>query len=371
MKILITGAHFTPAVAVIEELKQLKNVEIIYVGRKSTREGDRSVSIESLVLPKLGVKFISLITGRIQRVFTPYTILSLLKIPIGFIQSFFIIMTEQPNVILSFGGYVAVPVVINGWLWSTPIIVHEQTLVSGLANRVGGLFANKICLGFQENEEFAGEKTVFTGNPIREEVLHPQENLPNEYKELIATAKKDRLPVIFVTGGNQGSHALNTVVENCLDTLTRKACIIHQTGDSKLRDYERLVDRQNDRYLVKKWIDKEIGHVLKKVDLVISRAGANTLTEVAYLAKPTLVIPIPYLYKNEQTKNAHFFEKLGLVEILPQSQLSSNTLLKKVTEMISNLPALRQRALPAQKIAFPDAAKRVAVETLTLLSQSQ
>src|SRR3989344_9001367 len=116
MKILITGAHFTPAVATIEELKKVENEEIVYVGRNTTLEGDRTQSVESKVLPALGVKFIPIIAGRLQRSFTPYTIPSLLKIPIGWIQALYIILSEKPDVILSFGGYVAVPVVIVGWL---------------------------------------------------------------------------------------------------------------------------------------------------------------------------------------------------------------------------------------------------------------
>src|SRR5260221_10967548 len=133
MKILLTGAHFTPAQAVIEELQDDK-IEIVYVGRTTTREGDSTPSVESEVLPKLRVKFVPIIAGRIRKVFDLWTIISLLKIPIGFIQAPFILLSENPDVIVSFGGYVAVPVVIWGWLLSKPIIVHEQTLVTGLAN---------------------------------------------------------------------------------------------------------------------------------------------------------------------------------------------------------------------------------------------
>jgi len=129
MKILVTGAHFTPAVAVIEEFKKRPNIEIVYIGRNTTREGDTSPSIESQVLPDLGIKFIPIITGRLQKDFTLFTIPSLLKIPIGFMQALFFILGEKPDVILSFGGYVAVPLVFIGWLFSIPIIVHEQTLV--------------------------------------------------------------------------------------------------------------------------------------------------------------------------------------------------------------------------------------------------
>src|SRR3989344_6144770 len=100
MKILVTGAHFTPALAVIEELKKTYNADILYVGRNTTMEGDNTLSVESQILPKLGVKFISLTTGRLQRDFNIYTIISLLKIPIGLTQSFIVILFYKPDVIL-------------------------------------------------------------------------------------------------------------------------------------------------------------------------------------------------------------------------------------------------------------------------------
>lgn len=350
MKILITGAHFTPAVAVSEELIKNKGVQIVYVGRKSTQEGDNSPSAESKVLPSLGIKFIPIIAGRLQRPFNVYTIYSLLKIPIGFLQAFFIIFKEKPNVILSFGGYVAVPVVIVGWLLSIPIIIHEQTLVSGLANKISSLFADKIAVSFPS----ISPKTILTGNPIRKEILdgvklyHP------------------RGVSILITGGNQGSHVINLAVEHSLDKLTKIASIIHVTGDNKFKDFERLEKLQSEKYIVKKWIGQDWGQILRKTDLVISRAGINTLSELAYLGIPALVIPIPYLYGNEQNKNAKFFENLGLVKILPQSKLSDTSLLENVKNSLKNLDNLKISAKNAKKIIIRDGAKRLALETLLL-----
>lgn len=351
MKILITGAHFTPAVAVSEELKKYPDTQIVYVGRKTTLEGDRTASVESRIFPLLGVKFIPILTGRLQRAFTIYTIPSLLKIPIGFLQALLIILSEKPDVILSFGGYVAVPLVITGWLLSVPTIVHEQTLVSGLANKISAWFAEKIALSFPDTT--GGEKVILTGNPIREIIKKTQ------------TRKSKGLPVILITGGNQGSHAINLAVEESLGQLIKIASVIHVTGDNKYKDFERAKSRQTNNYQVKKWIDKEWGEVLSKADLVISRAGINTLSELAYLGKPALVVPIPYLYGDEQNKNAKFFERLGLVKILPQSQLSGNNLLKNITSMLKD-PDLIKKAKDAKKVIIPDAAKRLALEAVLM-----
>jgi UDP-N-acetylglucosamine--N-acetylmuramyl-(pentapeptide) pyrophosphoryl-undecaprenol N-acetylglucosamine transferase len=146
MKILLTGAHFTPAQAVIEKLKKDSSVEIVYVGRKYTRDGDSTLSVEYDVLKKENIKFYSLIAGRIKRYFSLGTIISLFKIPIGFIQAFYIVTKEQPSIVVSFGGYIGVPVVFASWLLSIPIIIHEQTMVAGLANQVSSWFASKVAI---------------------------------------------------------------------------------------------------------------------------------------------------------------------------------------------------------------------------------
>ncbi|MBI2019886.1 glycosyltransferase [Candidatus Daviesbacteria bacterium] len=366
MKILVTGTHFTPAQAVIEELKKYPDTQIIYVGRKTTMEGDSSPSAESKVLPNLGVKFIPIITGRLQREFTIYTIPSLLKIPIGILQSLYIILKEKPNVILSFGGYVGLPLVLVGWLFSIPIIIHEQTLVSGLANQIGGLFADKIALSFKQNINAKDEKILITGNPIRDLIKHPKNSKNEKNFKIFDTAKKEKLPVILITGGNQGSRTINMVVKQCLSRLIRIACIIHVTGESKYNDFERLKKLQNDHYLVSKWIDRQWGIILSKVDLVVSRSGINTLTELAYLEKPALVIPFEPLYQDEQNKNAKYFQSLGIVKILPQTKLSAESLLAHIKNMIINLDQLKKDAKKAKAILIPDAAKRLALETVLL-----
>jgi len=355
MRILLTGTHFTTAAATIPELQKFHDVKLVYVGRKTTKEGDSTPSVESIELPKLGVKFIPITTGRLQRSFTLYTIPSLLKIPVGFIQALFIILKEKPDVVLSFGGYVGVPIVFWAWLFSIPVIIHEQTLVSGLANTISSWFADKIAVSFESDDSFNGEKVILTGNPIRQEILDAK-----------VVRRRSLLPTILITGGNQGSHVLNIAVEEVLDELTKKAFVIHQTGDSKFKDYERLESKQSDRYAVRKFISGDWAETLAQVDLVIGRAGINTLSELAYLSIPTLVIPVPYLYGDEQTKNAKYFEKLGLVRTLPQSKLSGRTLLEEVKEMIKNLERLKHNAKKAKEVIIPDAAKRLAVQTIIL-----
>ncbi len=355
MKILITGAHFTPAVATIEELKKFEGVSIVYAGRETTLEGDNSPSPESRVLPSLGVKFIPMITGRLQRVFTIHTIPSLLKIPVGLFHALYIILSEKPDVVLSFGGYPAVPIVVASWLFSIPVIIHEQTLKLGLANKISSYFADKIAVSF--GDSFKGEKVVLTGNPLRKEIL-----------EAARLQKQKRLPTVLIMGGNQGSHVINVAVEKTLDKLQKIASVIHITGDNKYNDFERLQRLQNDRYKVMKWASAGYGDILQKADLVICRAGINTLMELAILAKPTLTVPI--VFGEEQIRNAAYFAKAGLVRILPQSKLSGESIFLNIKSMIKDIPRLNEKAKFAKDVVVVDGAKRLALETVLLVNNA-
>lgn len=352
LKILITGGHFTPAKAVIEELLKNKNVEIVYVGRKTSMEGDSALSAEFFALSKLKIKYKTLITGRFRRSFDILTIFSLLKIPIGIMQSILILLSERPNMILSFGGYISVPLVITGWLLSIPIITHEQGLTLGLANKINSLFVDKVALSFPNSS--ANRKIIVTGNPLREEILHPKSGFMYKLKP----------PIILITGGNQGSHILNLAVEGCLKKLLKVASVIHQTGDSKFLDYERLSPYKSDRYLPVKWIGGGIGTVLSKVDLVVCRSGMNTLMEAAYFGVPVLTIPINK--HSEQNQNAQFFQKSGLGNILSQTKLTSKNLEEEIKQMLKNTQNLRQKARRAKLQIIPDASKRLALETVIL-----
>lgn len=369
MKILITGAHFTPAQAVIEELKKNPMIEMVYIGRKYTREGDQSLSTESQVLPKLNIRFIPIVTGRLQRSFTRYTIPSLLKIPLGFIQAFYFLLKTKPDVVLSFGGYVSVPVVISSWFLSIPVIIHQQTLIAGLSDMISSWFAEKIAVSFPD-ETLHESKIILTGNPIRKELINVDEKqIGVDLKKIISDAKREGLPLILITGGNQGSHVINEAVEKIIKDLTEIAFVVHQTGDSKFQDFERLKDlekelKKPERYMVRKWINGvEVGWLFKNSTLIVCRAGINTLLECCYFARPLLIIPIPV---KEQIVNAEYFQKLGNAKVLWQKNLDGPNLLKFIKEGLENLEELEEKAKNTKEIVIADAAKRLALETILL-----
>ncbi|TSC54300.1 MAG: UDP-N-acetylglucosamine--N-acetylmuramyl-(pentapeptide) pyrophosphoryl-undecaprenol N-acetylglucosamine transferase [Microgenomates group bacterium LiPW_16] len=198
-KIVITGGHLTPALAAIAELKK-EGWEILFIGRKHALEGDPSLSVEYRVIKELGISFVPLTAGRFQRSFTRYTILSLLKVPLGFIQSLYWVARFKPNLILSFGGYLALPVALSGWILGIPILTHEQSVIPGLATKIIARFARRVCVSWpQTTEHFPKEKVVLTGNPIREEVLKKYQVSSIKYQ-----VSNEDLPLIYITGGSLG-----------------------------------------------------------------------------------------------------------------------------------------------------------------------
>src|SRR3990167_6775375 len=172
MKIVIIGGHLTPALSVIEALP--KDAQILYIGRKYSLEGDKALSLEYQAITKKGIPFSAIKTGRLQRRITRYTLPSLVKIPYGFGQSLTILRRFKPNVVVGFGGYVSLPVILAAKTLKIPIVIHEQTLEAGFTNKIVAGFADKICISFESSHKyFPKEKTVLTGNPIRRTLIKP------------------------------------------------------------------------------------------------------------------------------------------------------------------------------------------------------
>lgn len=362
MKLLIAvggGGHFASALAVIDRLP--KDWEILIVGRKHAFEGDEVLSFEYQTAQRHGIPFVALTTGRLQRKLSPHTFTSLAKIPVGLAQSFKILKDFRPDVMVSFGGYIAVPVAIAAKMLKIPIVVHEQTLRAGLANTITSKFADKICVSWKYSEQFfPKEKTVLTGNPLRKEFL---ENLNHSQ-----IRSNNKIPLIYVTGGSGGAHGINILVERSLERLLEHNLIIHQTGDSKeYEDYNRLMRLKDmlhshlqKRYEVTKFVSPDhVASMLLNADLVISRSGIGTVTELLYLGKPCLLIPLPHGQQNEQLTNAQFVQSTGLGEYYEQETLTPDLFVEKVEEMLTNIAKYKDHAIQTHKMIKKDAADKI------------
>ncbi|MDO8583176.1 MAG: UDP-N-acetylglucosamine--N-acetylmuramyl-(pentapeptide) pyrophosphoryl-undecaprenol N-acetylglucosamine transferase [bacterium] len=334
MKIVLIGGHLSPALSVLEALGP--NAEVLFIGRKYALEGDSALSLEYATITGLKIPFVELNTGRLQRKLTKHTIPSLLKLPFGITKAFLTLSKFKPDVVVGFGGYVSIPVVFCAYLLKIPVVIHEQTLEAGLANKFLAKFATKICISWPTSAKyFPKEKVVLTGNPIRKFTINNSQLTIN-----------NKLPTIYITGGSSGSHFINVLIKECLEKLLQKYNVIHQTGDAQeFHDYDHLEEIKNslsselkNRYILKKFVDpSEIGTLLNKASFVISRSGINTITELLYFEKPALLVPIPYSQNNEQLKNAKFLEKIGLGKILLQNEIDEKKLSETIISMLDHI----------------------------------
>lgn len=335
-RIVLTGGHAaTTAMATIEELirrsSKANGWDIYWIGSKRAIEGKDVPTLESEFLPKLGVSFHPIFTGRLQIKFTVWTIPSIAKIPIGLFQSFFLLLKLKPDIVLSFGGFASFPVVLAAWFLRIPIVIHEQTTAAGRATRFSAPFAKKIALARKESKKyFPPQKTVVVGNPVMTQVV---EVLPKE--------KPGSPPTIFVVGGSRGSQTINTLIEQIAEKLLAKYILIHQTG---LLDYRKVLnlrkslpEKLKERYEVYATIDPmDIDDVYRRADIIVSRAGANTVSELLIIRRPAILIPIPFSYADEQRKNAVFAQKWGIARVLEQEEITAEELLEEIEKVFKD-----------------------------------
>lgn len=317
MKILISGGHLSPSLAVIEALPDTD--EIVFVGRKYTFESDKGLSLEFREISKRKIPFYDLKTGKFHRSFSHKGFLSLLRLPKGFYSAVSIIRKEKPDVVVSFGGYIGLPLVYAATMFGIPTVIHEQTLEAGFSNKLSSRVATNICISWQQSARFfPPQKTILTGNPLRKEILH-----------ILHTKQKERsLPMIYVTGGSSGSHEVNLIIKQHLEELLESYNIVHQTGDAKeFNDVDELTklvssfpSQKRERYTFYKFTTaKEAALLMAQADLVIGRSGINTISELLYLQKKSLLIPLRHGQIGEQMTNAKFLKNLGLSEIFEYS----------------------------------------------------
>jgi len=361
MKVLVTGGHITPALAVLDELK---DCEVVIVGRQHALSSDTSDSLEYKEVTKRGLRFINLKAGRFTRVFSLGSLVNAIKVPVGFISALMMLLEEKPDVVLTFGGYIALPIAVGAHILKIPVITHEQTIRPGSANVFIGRLAKKIFISFPASRHyFPDGKVVLTGNPVRKEV--------SKIVDKIKNFKKTK-PVLYITGGSTGSHDINSLIFKILPELLKKYTVIHQTGSStEFRDYEKSLAIKNDNYFPFTHIESDlIGYVYSQSDLVLSRGGANTVFELLATSKPSIIIPLPWSAFDEQQKHAEYLRSLGVAEIFDQSH-TADELLSLIEAMLASLEKY-QKNFDTVDHAYgsQSAAKQIAKEVMEVATNS-
>jgi UDP-N-acetylglucosamine--N-acetylmuramyl-(pentapeptide) pyrophosphoryl-undecaprenol N-acetylglucosamine transferase len=349
-----TGGHIFPGLAVAEKLKS-KGWNIHWLGTADRMEAD--------IVPAHGfeISFIS-ISGLRNK-----NILAWLKLPFKLINSLLqalsVMRKTKPDAVLGMGGYASAPGGLAAWLMNKPLVIHEQNAAAGLTNRLLARIATKVCCAFPD----AFKSTItaqVVGNPLRASIgEHSTQN--NNDKQVTKASNN-----ILVIGGSLGAQILNQTVPKSFAKLlnategnnTLPFNIWHQTGKGKqqgvIKDYnqQQLVDEQ---VRVSEFID-DIANAYHWADVVICRAGALTVSELAMAAKPAIFIPLPHAVDDHQTKNAQYLVSRGGAVLIKQSDLTSDVLAKQLSELFNEPKILKQMVQSAFAAADADATNKVA-----------
>ncbi len=360
-----TGGHVQPAIAVADTMREIADVSLAWIGSRS--------GIEAEIARERGIDFHSIPAGKLRRYLSLHTIIDSVRVPAGIVKARVLLRRIKPDVIFSTGGYVSVPTVLAGWLAGIPIITHEQTATIGLANRINARFADRIALAYEATANLLPDdgRVVVTGNPVRAELRSGNADNARQAFDLDPT-----VPVVYVTGGSLGAHAINNTVRTLICGLVETANVVHQCGPVAMNgDYPRLQAARSElpaslqaRYVVQEQIGPELADVYAAADLVVGRSGGGTVAELALLQKPAILIPLPGTSSDEQTRNARVLEDAGGAVVIEQSRLTPERLLSAIQELLADQNRRETMSEAAGSVAQPDAAELLSREILGLAS---
>ncbi|MBK6013800.1 UDP-N-acetylglucosamine--N-acetylmuramyl-(pentapeptide) pyrophosphoryl-undecaprenol N-acetylglucosamine transferase [Streptomyces sp. MBT53] len=363
-----TGGHTYPALTAIRttsaRLDRLGiGLEVLWVGT--------ATGLEARVAEREAIPFKTVATGKIRRsgnplkLASPANIKDMGRVPLGAVQARTVVSEFEPDVVLSTGGYVAVPIGLAARFCRRPLVIHEQTVRLGLANRALARAATRIAVSSESTlpllPESVRSSAVVTGNPVRPEVLTGE---PEKAISALSLTGFDRtLSTVYITGGAQGSVQINTVVRAILPWLLTHANVIHQCGATSIEESRRhaaqLPDDVRPRYLVTDFVGPELPDVLALADVVISRSGAGTIAELTALGKPCVLIPLATSAGNEQEHNALHLQRAGAAVALVKEAVTAEGLRAAVSPILSSPKSREQMAERARSVGRPDAAERL------------
>lgn len=288
-----SGGHVIPGATLIKKLKTNPQNRLFYIG-------DRN-GIEHEIISTLDIPFYSIKTGKLRRYLSFQNVLDIFKIGIGTLQSFWHMLkfSKKNTLIFSTGGFVSVPVVVAAKITGKKIFIHEQTTRVGLANKICSKLADKVFVSFEESLPFfPKDKVEWSGYPLRDAIYsQTTENISISGISI----NEIRKPILFITGGGNGSKLLNDLVKESLDKLSSKYFIIHQVGRAFIEEYSKL---RSDDYIPLGFVGEEMIDLYKLSSIIFSRAGAGTVCELIALKKKSVFIPLKIAQKNEQFHNA-------------------------------------------------------------------
>ena len=332
-KIILTGGgtagHVTPNIALLPRLREA-GFDIAYIGSYN--------GIEKQLLKEQKIPYYAISSGKLRRYFDFKNFSDPLKLIKGLGQSIRLMRKLKPDIVFSKGGFVSVPVVFAARFCHIPSIIHESDMTPGLANKLAIPNAAKVCCNFPETLKYLPEeKAVLTGSPIRRELLSG--NKENARKQCRFTNTK---PVLFVVGGSSGSKFINDTIRGLLPELLKTYQVIHMCGKGNI---EESLNR-TEGYKQFEYIGSDLNDIFALADLVISRAGANSICELLALHKPNILIPLSAnASRGDQILNAQSFEKQGFSVVIEEEVITPDKFLNIIHETYKN----RDRYVDAMK----------------------
>ena len=350
-----TGGHTSPGLAVAALLRA-RGISHAWIGSHDGVEARRAAE-ES-------IPYFAIPTGKLRRYWAWRNVSDLtLNVPAGVLRARALLRQLEPRVVLATGGFVALPVVLGAALAHVPVVVHEQTSVPGLANRLAARLARRVAITFPPSERhFPAGRVVLTGNPLR-----PELRAGSRADAIGRFGLDPALPLVYVTGGAQGARAINRVVGDIVGDLLAGAQVIHQCGDSQVTGDRAWLEARRAalpaalarRYTVLPWVGPELAGIYAAVSLIVARAGAGTVNECCQLGLPALYIPLPGTRGDEQTANARLVGQVGGCAIVSQATLTPGLLLERIRGLLADPARLKEMGERARGLAIADAAERL------------
>lgn len=347
-----TGGHIYPAVSIAKEIKhQHKDAEILFIG---TERG-----LESSIIPKEGFKLVKIKVRGFRRKLSFENIAAVAESFTGIFKVSKIIKDFKPDIVIGTGGYVSGSVLLAAVFMSIPTLIHEQNAFPGVTNKILARLVDTIAVNFDEAKKYlpGNDKVIVTGNPIRSSML----SISKE-EGLKEFGFDPELPIVFVVGGSRGARKLNESV-----ILLAKKCVegksfqmLHMTGDTQYDDMLKRYDNENislnTGYLKVMPYIYNMPYALIACDIVISRCGASTLSEITALGKPSILIPYPYATDNHQEYNARALEKNGAAIVILDRDLNADILYNEIADMLIKPEKISQMAERSKELGRTDAA---------------
>ncbi len=323
-KIILTGGgtagHVTPNLALIPLLKK-RGFEVSYIGSYD--------GIEKKLVEEAGIPYHGISSGKLRRYFDLKNFTDPFRVIKGYGEAKKLMKSEKPDIVFSKGGFVTVPVVIAAHKYKIPVILHESDMTPGLANRICNPYAARVCCNFPETfNHLPKDKGLLTGQPIRSELFSGDKEVCLKF-----TGLSGAKPILLVTGGSLGSAAINKAVRSALDKLLENFDIIHLCGKNNVDESLKNIKG----YVQYDYIKDELKDIFAAADVIISRAGANTICELLALNKPNILIPLPASQsRGDQLLNAASFARQGFSKVLDEDVLTDELLLNAVTDVYKN-----------------------------------